>query len=326
MSTFSRSAFIAGTAAVLAAARPAGAQSAKALRVGYQKDGVSLIVKQQGLLERRLSPLGVAVSWSEFNGPTIVEALNGNGIDIAQTGDSPPIFAQVAGASFVYLAAAPDAGRRIGIVVRADGGIHSVADLRGKRVAFTRGAGSQNLVVKALEAAKVPYDTIQAINLQPPDAAAAFHSGSVDALAIWDPFFALAERFPNTRTLITAEHVAPSNRFFLTARTYAEQNPRTVSAFVDVLASASRWAAAHSGEIAQTMATVTGVDITVERIVAARDIYEIRYMDDAVIRRQQDIADGFVRAGLIPHAVDVRADAYVPNAAARASLARALRG
>jgi aliphatic sulfonates family ABC transporter substrate-binding protein len=309
-------------ALVATIAAPLSADQAKELRIGYQKDGVLLIVKQQGLLEKRLAPSGVKVSWVEFqSGPPLLEALNSGGIDIGQTGDTPPIYAQAAGSHLVYLAAAPDEGKRSGILVRSDAGITKIADLKGKRVAFTRGSSAHNIVVRLLATAGLTYADIQPVNLQPADAAAAFRNGSIDAWAIWDPFFALGQRFPNARTLTDAEK-APSNRFFLAGSDYAAQNPDAVAAFVEALDGGSRWATAHPSELAALFASATGVDPEVEKIVAARDVYSIHYLDGAIIRQQQSIADAFLQLGLIPHAVDVRAIAYVPSAKARAALAQ----
>jgi aliphatic sulfonates family ABC transporter substrate-binding protein len=323
MTTFTRFSFgLALAAFVTIAAAPSSADQSKELRIGYQKDGVLLIVKQQALLEKRLAATGVKVSWVEFqSGPPLLEALNSGAIDIGQTGDTPPIYAQAAGSHLVYLAAAPDAGKRSGILVRADSGITKLADLKGKRVAFTRGSSAHNVIVRLLASAGLTYADIQPVNLQPADAAAAFRNGGIDAWAIWDPFFALGQRFPNARTLSDAQK-APSNRFFLAGADYAAQNPDTVAAFVEELDRASLWATSHPAELAALFSSVTGVEPDVEKIVAARDLYTIHYLDGTIERQQQGIADAFLQLGLIPHPVDVRAIAYVPSAKARAALAQ----
>jgi aliphatic sulfonates family ABC transporter substrate-binding protein len=329
MNTLQRSTFLSAViaAAAAVAALPARAQSAKTLRIGYQKDGVLLLAKQQGTLAARLQKSGVSVEWVEFqSGPPMLEALNGGGIDIGQTGDTPPIFAQAAGAKLVYLASAPDAGKRSGIVVHADGGIKNLLDLKGKRVAFTKASSAHNFVVRALTSAGLTYADIQPVYLQPADAAAAFRQGSVDAWGIWDPFFALAERFPNTRTLVTAEKISPTNRFFLAAQDFVDRNPDIAAAFVEEIDKSSRWAGEHPNELAALFSAATGVDLETEKIVAARDIYRVNYLDAHVIKQQQGVADTFLALGLIPHAVDVRAIAYVPSAKARAEFAASSRG
>ena len=224
----------------------------------------------------------------------------------------------------VYLAAAPDPGKSTGILVPADSRIATIADLRGKRVAFTRASNAHNVVVRLLARAGLTYADIQPVYLQPADAAAAFRNGSVDAWVIWDPFFALGQRFPNTRTLTDAQTV-PSNSFFLAGADYAAQNPDAVSTFVEDTGRASHWATTHPTELAALFSSVTGVDIDVEKIAATRDVYTVHYLDAGVIRQQQQIADAFLHLGLIPHAIDVRAIVYVPNAKARAALAQSTR-
>lgn len=300
---------------------PGAADQPQSLRFGYQKDGLPLIVKQQGLLAARLARAGISVSWVEFqSGPPMLEALNAGSIDVGWVGDTPPIIAQAAGASLVYVAAIPDPGRRSGILVHADSGIRTLADLKGKRVAFARGSSAHHVVVAALAAAGLAYGDIQAIDLQPADAAAAFRNGSVDAWAIWDPFFALGERFPNTRVLTTAEHIAPSNRFLVASGDFATRYPTVVGAVVEEVAEASHWAVAHPQQLAQVFATTTGVELDVEKIVAARDAYAVRYVDATALREQQGIADDFFRLGLIPRPVDVRAIVWTPPPGIRTAL------
>jgi aliphatic sulfonates family ABC transporter substrate-binding protein len=312
----------AGAGAVLAAT-PLRAQDARVLRIGYQKNGLLLIAKQQGTLAKRLAPLGVSVSWVEFqSGPPLLESLNAGALDIGETGDTPPIFAQAAGANLVYVAAAPDAGRRSGILVHADGGIAKLADLKGKRIAFTKGSSAHNVLLHALAAGGVAYADIQPVYLQPADAAAAFRNGGVDAWSVWDPFFALGQQYPNTRTLVTAEKISPSNRFYLGGTAYVAHNADIVAAFVEELGRGGRWATTHPAELAQVVAQTTGVDPDTAKIVAGRDIYGVSYITDAILKQQQAIADAFAQLGLIPQRVDVRAIAYEPNAKAKAALAQ----
>jgi sulfonate transport system substrate-binding protein len=95
-------------AAALPALHASGALAAPAprlLRIGNQKGALSLL-KGRGSLEKRLAPLGVNVTWTEFNaGPVQLEALNVGSIDFGDVGDAPPIFAQAAGAPLAYVAA-----------------------------------------------------------------------------------------------------------------------------------------------------------------------------------------------------------------------------
>lgn len=176
-------------AAGLALASLPVAAADKEVRVGFQKYGTLVLLKGKGLLEEKLKPLGYTVKWAEFAaGPQMLEALNAGAIDIAQTGEAPPIFAQAASPNLVYIAFEPPAPKGEAILVPKDSPIQSPADLKGRKVALNKGSNVHFLLVEALASAGIGYGDIQPVFLTPADARAAFTSGAVDAWAIWDPF------------------------------------------------------------------------------------------------------------------------------------------
>jgi aliphatic sulfonates family ABC transporter substrate-binding protein len=299
--------------AVLAlAAGTARAQTT--LRIGYQKNGALVILKQQRQLETELGPRGIAVQWVEFqSGPPLLEALNAGGIDFGATGDTPPVFAQAAGVPFVYVGAQPVSGRNAAVLVRKDGPIASIADLRGLRVAVTKGSSAHYQLVRTLHGAGLSLSDIQPVYLQPADAAAAFRAGGVAAWTIWDPFYAIAEHDPGTRVL-TDGTIAPSNGFFLARRDYAEHYPAVIVTVLRAANGAAAWSEAHQDDLARIMAEVTGVDVESQRVAAARGTYRVDFLNDGVIRTQQGVADTFHALGVIPAAIDVRVAVWLPPA------------
>lgn len=174
-----------GTALALAAGSSALAQAAKpaSLRIGFQKSASLLTLqKAQGTLEKRLQVLGVPVQWVEFPaGPQLLEGLNVGSVDVGFVGEAPPIFAQAAGANFVYIGNDPASPEAEAIVVPKDSPIKSVAELKGRKVALNKGSNVHYLLVKALEKAGLKYSDIQPVFLPPADARAAFERGAVDA-------------------------------------------------------------------------------------------------------------------------------------------------
>ena len=194
-----------GASAALTAAlvRPAiSAEPLKELRIGYQKIGALLIVKAQKTLEQRFESQGVSVRWVEFAfGPPLLEALGAGAIDYGYTGDLPPIFAQAARANLLYAGAIPARGYGQAIVVPAASSIQDVSGLAGKKVAVAKASSAHNLLVAALESVKLSWSDISPVYLAPPDAAAAFVRGAVDAWSIWDPFLAIAELKQKARAL-----------------------------------------------------------------------------------------------------------------------------
>jgi sulfonate transport system substrate-binding protein len=162
----------------------AHAEAPKEFRIGYQKSSSLLVVaRQQKVFETRLKELGIEeVKWVEFQfGPPLLEALGAGAVDFGVTGDTPPILAQSAGAQVVYAASSPAVQNSI--LVPKDSPIASVADLKGKKVAFGKGSSSHNFTVQALKKAGLSYSDITPAFLAPADAVAAFTTGSVDAWA-----------------------------------------------------------------------------------------------------------------------------------------------
>src|ERR1700738_5478463 len=98
-----------GTAAVAGLSREVRAQAdTKEIRIGYQKNGVLVIARQQAALEKHFAPQGIEVKWVEFSsGPPMLEAMNVRSGAYGAVGDSPPIFAQSAGGGIVFAAGQP---------------------------------------------------------------------------------------------------------------------------------------------------------------------------------------------------------------------------
>lgn len=289
--------------------KPARARAAAPVRIGYQKNGSLVILRQQN----RLEALNIPAQWIEFpSGPPMLEALNAGAVDFGATGDTPPIFAQAAGADLLYAGGQPISGRNSAILVRQDSPIRSLGDLKGRRLAFTKGSSAHNFVVRALASVSLGPGDIQAVQLQPSDAAAAFRQGSIDAWAIWDPFFAIAQQEAETRVLTTAENLAPTNSFFLASRAFAERDPDTLLTLLGTINEAADWAARNPDDLARIMAEVTGVPLAVQRVAAARGVYAVQAVDDTIIAQQQAIADSFAALRIIPRRIEIRAAVWTP--------------
>lgn len=297
----------------LAFAGTAAAQDLKEFRIGYQKGGIFSVVKQQKTIEARLKTLGVdTVKWIEFQyGPPLLEALGIGSIDIGTVGDTPPIFAQAAGANVVYVAATPASDSAL--ILPQDSPIKTLADLKGKKIAFARGSSSHNLTVQILAKAGLTYGDITPVYLTPADAAAAFARGSIDAWTIWDPYYAIAEKRQKARTLATTHDVAGSNSFYLANRGFAKRQPVVLRAVLDELAKATRWAGENRDKLAAAISEITGVELEAQQIAVNRATIDFGPVTDAVIAQQQVIADTFHKLGLIPKPIVVRDAVWRPS-------------
>ena len=312
----SRRGFLATSSAALLSAteiKSARAQVPTEIRIGYQKNGVLVVAREQAALEKHFAPRGITVSWFDFPaGPPLLEAMNAGSVDFGQVGDTPPIFAQAGGAKIVYVAGQSITNGQ-GILVKPDGAIRTLADLKGKRIGFTKGSSAQNVVVMALEKTGLQYSDITPVYLSPPDGAAAFARDSIDAWAVWDPYFAIGEVRSGGRVLAKASDVGKANSFYIANRDFAAHSPQLVSAVIDVLAKSAGWAETHRDQVGQLMAKVTGVDADIQTLAAQRSAFAIGKLTDDLIATQQAVADRFFRLGLIPRQIAVREVVWVAN-------------
>ncbi|CAH0275620.1 aliphatic sulfonate ABC transporter substrate-binding protein [Agrobacterium fabrum] len=283
------------------------AQAAEELKIGYQKTGLPVIARQQGVIEKALEAKGVKVSWVEFTaGPPLVEALNVGSINVGWTGDAPPIFGQAAGSAIVYVAALPSNGKGEAIFTKPESGIKSVADLKGKKVGVGKGTSAHNLLVAALEKNGLKLSDIDVTYLSPADAAAAFASDKIDAWAVWDPFYAIAETRYKPVTLARTSDVLDVKTYFLANRDYAKSHADTINTTVGALGEAAKWSAANRDKVAAALHEVTGVPLEAQTLAANRSEFGITRIDDKIVASQQETADRFYRLGLIPKQISIK--------------------
>jgi sulfonate transport system substrate-binding protein len=313
---FSRRGVLLGAGALTAGALAACARAPTAawpkLRIGYQKNGVLLLAKSRGLLPGRLAASGVAgVEWAQFGaGPPLLEAMRAGAVDFGAVGDTPPIFAQAAGAPILYAAAQPLTGAGQGLLAPPGSPAKRVGDLKGRRIGFTKGSSAHLFVVQALAGAGLRLDDIKPVYLSPADASAAFAGGALDAWAIWDPFFAIAQEKQHARLILDGRGVAPTSSFYIASKAFAERAPHVLAALLDALAQDAAWGDAHPRDCAAIIQGATGLPASIVMTGLRRGRLAVAPIDDAVVKLQQANADIFQRLGVIPAAVDVRAAAW----------------
>src|SRR5215468_10093219 len=243
----------------------------RVVRIGFQKYGKLVLLKGRGTLEDRLKPLGYTVTWTEFpSGPPLLEALNVGAIDFGIAGETPPIFAQAAGAPLVYLAYDPPAPQGEAILVPKDSPLKSVAELRGNKVALNKGSNVHYLLVKALEKAGVKYSEIEPVFLAPADARAAFERGAVDAWVIWDPFQAAAEAATGARTLADGTGIVANYQFYFASKKFLDSEPKVVDIVLAELSAVDDWAKGDIHAVAEQLASSIGLSVPVVEVALKR--------------------------------------------------------
>lgn len=286
------------------------------LRIGYQKSAANLvIVKQSGWLEKRFPT--TKIGWIEFPaGPQLLEALSVGSLEFGLTGDSPPVFAQAAGKDLVYVGAEPPKPDSSAVLVLKDSPLKTLADLKGRKVALQKGSSAHFLLVRAVEKAGLQWSDIQPIYLAPADARAAFERGSIDAWAIWDPFYAATELAIHPRALATGRGLSNNNSFYLASRALAERHPAVINALFEELTRADRLVQQDRPAAIKLIAEFSGLDAgIVSLFLQRRPPSPVGPIQPATTADQQRVADAFLKLGLIPKPVEVARIVWHPDAA-----------
>ena len=291
----------AATLGTLGASRAAWAQDgSRVLRIGHQKGWLS-ILKGRGTLEKRLTPLGVKVTWTEFTaGPVQLEALNVGSIDFGDVGEAPPIFAQAAGAPLVYVGATVPRPALEAVVVPKDSPIRSVADLKGKRVAYNKGSNVQYFLVKLLQKHGLQFSDVQSVYLAPADARAAFERGAVDAWVIWDPFLAAAQQTLQARLLADATGVVNNRGYYFSSRDFATKNTDVLRIALQEINGIDAWVGHNKEAAATELSKVLGLDTSITSLYVNRVRFGVAPVTRDILAEQQEIADTFHTLKLIP--------------------------
>ncbi|MBW4687885.1 MAG: sulfonate ABC transporter substrate-binding protein [Komarekiella atlantica HA4396-MV6] len=292
---------------------------ASVVRFGYQKSAI--LLKSKGLLEKRLQPEGVSVEWIEFPaGPQLLEAMNVGSIDLGHTGESPPIFAQAAGAAITYIAGIAPSPASSAILVPKNSAIKTVNDLKGKKIAFQKGSSAHYMLVQILEKNGLKYSDIQPIYLPPADARAAFVKGSIDAWSIWDPFYAAAEKSADSRVLIDGTGINRQGGYYLASKNFANQQSEIIKVILEEIQNIEQWSDQNRNEVAATLSPILGIDLETMQKSTNRKKFGITPVTQDLITLQQQVADKFYELKLIPKQINVKEAMLTPEQYAAFSL------
>jgi len=274
------------------------------LNVGDQAgSGSEALLTAAGLINK----LPFKVHWSDFtSGPPMLQAMGAGSVDIGAVGDAPPIFAAAGGEKIAAVAATVGNPKGTALLLPKGSSVHSVAQLRGKKIAVAEGSSSDYHLVAVLKQAGLTTKDVTIVDLQPAQAAAAFASGQVDAWDVWSPFAEQAEAQHGAKVLVDGAPIGKTYSFEVASRA-ALANPAkaaAIKAYLKLIEQAHAWADTHQSVWAQTWSKATGLPLSIMTKAAADDTAVTVPITPAVIATQQSIANVFTAAGLIPAHVD----------------------
>jgi sulfonate transport system substrate-binding protein len=320
--TFSRrSLFGLGLAAGLVSFATGAFAQVKEIRVDYATySPVSLVLKEKGILERELAKEGITVRWVQTLGSNkALEFLNAGSLDFGSTAGAAALIGKINGNPIksIYVYSRPE---WTALVTRKDTGIKTVAELKGKRVAVTRGTDPHIFLVRALQEAKLTEKDVKLVLLQHPDGRTALERGDVDAWAGLDPLMAAAE-IESGAQLFYRNAAANTWGILNVREEFAKQNPALVTKVLAAYEEARKWSLENPAELTKIL-----VDFTkLPEAVVKKQLERTELTHSSIGQAQVDtiLAAGLAlkEAGVLPANTDVQAsvDALIDRRFATAS-------
>jgi sulfonate transport system substrate-binding protein len=299
---------VAGLCSAVLTQSASAADTLKEIRIDWATyNPVSMLLKNKGLLEKAFAKDGINIVWVQTLGSNkALEFLNAGSIDFGSTAGSAALVAKINGNPIksIYVYSRPE---WTALVTGKDSKITAVADLKGKRIAVTRGTDPHIFLVRALQSAGLSEKDITPVLLQHPDGKAALIRGDVDAWAGLDPMMAQAE-IQDGAKLFFRKPEANTWGILNVREAFAKDHPDVVRRVLGVYEEARKDALANYDELKRVFMTITKLpeDVADKQL---KERTELTHSRIGAPQRESILAAGLAlqQAGVVPANVDVAA-------------------
>ena len=268
---------------------------------------VSIVIRNQGLLEKEFEKDGTKIVWVQALGSNkALEFLNASSIDFGSTAGSAALVARINGNPIksIYVYSRPE---WTALVTRKDKGIAKVSDLKGKSVAVTRGTDPHIFLVRAIAEAGLTDKDVRFVLLQHADGRLALTRGDVDAWAGLDPMMASAE-IEDGAILFFRKPEANTWGILNVREEFLKDHPDLVKRVLAVYEEARKFSLANYEEEKRVFTAVTKLpSAVVDKQLKERT--ELTHSKIGAPQRESILAAGIAlqQAGVIPASVNVKA-------------------
>ena len=308
MTLLSRRSFTA--AAIVTALAPVAAQAAdkpKEIVIDWATyNPVSMLLKDKALLEKEFAKDDIGVRWVQTLGSNkALEFLNAGSIDFGSSAGAAALIAKINGNPIksIYVYSRPE---WTALVTRKDTAINKVADLKGKRVAVTRGTDPHIFLVRALQSAGLTEHDVTPVLLQHPDGKIALIRGDVDAWAGLDPMMAQAQVEDGAR-LFYRNKAANTWGILNSREEFLKDYPDLTKRVIGVYEDARKYCLAHYDDEKHVFEGITKLPDAVADI-QLKERTELTFNKIGAEQRDSILQAGLAlqKAGVIPANVDVK--------------------
>ncbi|WP_334597888.1 ABC transporter substrate-binding protein [Pseudomonas alvandae] len=241
------------------------------------------------------------VDWKHFQAAApLAEALNTGDLDLGFLGDSGFLFLAAKQAPVRLIGVSRQNPDTIALLVPKDSPVKTIADLKGKKIAYWPGAWSQQLTLRALEQAGLPDNHVEFIKLMPIDAAAALPQGSIDAFPVWEPYISQQILFSGARPILTAKNLMPGLSAIAASTPAIDNKREAIADFLGRVKQARAWVDNHTDQYADLWAKKANLDQDVSRHWLRQAHMNVGPVDPKAAADLQSTADFLFKVKALP--------------------------
>lgn len=282
------------------------AKTLQTLTIGYQKSALKLIVAKQNRMFEQAFP-NVKVEWKEFaTGPQTLDALSAKSIDFGYTLDGSVVSALSQGKELKYLGYEQAFHKNHAILVLKTNSLQHINDLQGKKIGLTKGSSAHIFLAETLRNARLTWEDIQPVWLEPIEARQALTKGKIDAWVVWEPYTSATELTGIAKVIFDSGQSNKSYGFYLAKPELINANPESAKKILTVLNRTDEWIDSHPQESSEILAK----NVMINPNVAAQIISKkptpdlVSVVTPEIVQSQQNISNFLVEWNILPNKID----------------------
>ena len=263
------------------------------------------VAHELGYLDEELNAVNAEYTWTEFqSGPLVNEAVAAGEADLGFMADLPAIIAKSTGQEIEIVSNVAYGGKGVAVLVSPDSDIKSVADLKGKKVAYATGSYAQHLLALLLDQEGMSLKDVESVNLGAGDQPSALANGQVDAIVIWEQYISKLTTDGTAKVLADGTGIKRGNMINYAVSSYAEEHPDVIEAYIKALNKADDYIKEKPEEAAKLVADDFGVEEDImEKILSNLTFTTELTTDD--IDEIKKVKDFSLESGIIGNDVDI---------------------
>lgn len=258
-----------------------------------------------GYLDEELNAVGAKYEWKSFkSGPLVNEAVAAGEADLGFMADLPAIIAKSTGLPIEVVSNVAYGEKGIAVLAKADSPIKSVADLKGKKVAYATGSYAQHLLALLLSKEGLTLNDVQSVNLGAGDQPAALASGEVDAIVIWEQYISQLTSDGTAKVIADGTGVKRGNMVTYAVSDYANKKPKVIEAYIKALNRADEVIKNEPEKAAEAVAEDFGVNKELMLKIIPNFTFSTEFTEDD-IAEIKNVKDFSLESGIISKDVDI---------------------